>query len=198
MDQDFLLCNIRSSVPVNDADWEYISSLGIQRQFKKGQLISREGEVSRFTNFIEAGAIRVFYIDNDGKEHVVQLGIRGWWISDFASFINQQPGLFYVESLELTSVISFSYENIQDIFEKVPVFERFYRLLIQKAYSSFQYRMLQSLTMDAEQRYLQFRKRHADIDVQLSQKHIASYLGISAEFLSKIKKRIHQKTRSKT
>lgn len=89
MDAALLLTNIRSLVPVTDAEWQYISSFGIERKFKKGQLINREGDVNRFTNFIETGSAHVFYIDNDRHEHVVQPGICGWWVSDFGSFSNQ-------------------------------------------------------------------------------------------------------------
>lgn len=197
MDTGLLLSNIRSVVPITDKDWQFISSNITERSFKKGSFLNREGEVNRFTNFIETGSARVYFIDINGHEHVLQLGIRGWWISDFASFITQKKGLLYVEALEHTRVISFSYESIQSIYEQVPIFERYYRLLIQKAYASFQNRVLQSLSLDAEQRYAQFRESYPEIDTQLPQKHIASYLGMSAEFLSKIKKRLHEKNKVK-
>lgn len=193
MEENLLLSNIRSIVPIADSEWQFISSFIVERHFKKGTIFHREEEVNRFTNFIESGSVRVFYIDLNGHEHVVQLGIRGWWIGDFASFITQKKGLLNVEALEATQVHSFSYEAIQAIYQKVPLFERFYRLLIEKAYASLQNRMLQNLSLDAEQRYLQFRQSYPLMDAQLSQKHIASYLGMSAEFLSKIKKRLHQK-----
>lgn len=193
MSDHLLYNNITSLVPITDEEWHFISSRVTEQQLKKKVLISREGDISRFTNFIEKGSARVFYIDNNGHEHVIQLGIQGWWISDFASFSSQKPGRLYVETLEPTHLLSFSYENMQEIFKNVPSFESFYRILIQKAYSSFQQRMLQSLSGDAENRYLQFRECHPDMDLQISQKHIASYLGMSAEFLSKIKKRVLHK-----
>ena len=198
MEENLLLNNIRSFVQLSEQDWHWIISLGVEKTFRKGDYLSREGEICRFTHFIESGSGRVFYIDPAGIEHVVQLGIRGWWISDFAGFKNQAKGLLNVEALETTKVISFSYENFQIIYEKVPLFERFYRLLIQKAYASFQNRVLQNISMDAEQRYIEFRDKYPDMDASISQKHIASYLGMSAEFLSKIKKRLHAKRSTKT
>jgi CRP-like cAMP-binding protein len=149
--------------------------------------------VNRFTNFIESGSARVFYINSDGQEHVVQLGIRGWWVGDFPSFITQTKGMLYTEALEQTNILAFSYENLQTLYQKVPVFERFFRLLIQKAYASFQYRILHNMSMDAEQRYRIFSETYPLLDQKVSQKHIASYLGMSAEFLSKVKKRIYEK-----
>ena len=93
MEENLLLSNIRSIVPIADSEWQFISSFIVERHFKKGTIFHREGEVNRFTNFIESGSVRVFYIDLNGHEHVVQLGIRGWWIGDFASFITQKKGL---------------------------------------------------------------------------------------------------------
>lgn len=191
MEQDLLLSNIRTFVPISQDDWQFVISHAVKRTFRKGAFISREGEVNRYTNFIEEGSARVFYIDSKGAEHVIQLGVRGWWISDFASFITQKKGLLYTEALSPTTVISFSYENVQLIYEKIPVFERFYRLLIQNAYASFQHRVLHNLSMDAEQIYRSFSEAYPALDQQIPQKHVASYLGMSAEFLSKIKKRIH-------
>jgi CRP-like cAMP-binding protein len=187
-----LLQSIRSLVPVSDDQWQRIEAATQHRSFKKDEFISREGEINRFTNFIESGSLRVFHIDSDGQERVIQLGVRGWWASDFASFTNQQPGLLQVQALEQTELLSFSYPAVHQLFEELPVFERFYRLLIQRAYAAFQNRMLQNLSMDAEQRYLQFRQLYPELNDQIFQKHIASYLGMSAEFLSKIKKRVYE------
>jgi CRP-like cAMP-binding protein len=192
MHQDLLLDNIRQHVPITDEEFQVVMAFAVERKFGRGEFIQREGEVNRYTNFIQSGSARVYYIDGASNEHVLQLGIRGWWISDFASFITQKKGLLNVEALEPTLVTSFSFENFQAIYERIPVFERFYRLLIQKAYASFQNRVLHDLSMDAEQRYINFKTKHPEMDQQVSQKHVASYLGMSAEFLSKIKKRIHE------
>lgn len=197
MDYNLLLANIRNFVSITEEEWQFVCSLITERSFKRGQFITREGEINRYTNFIEKGSARVFYIDSNGHEHVIQLGIRGWWTGDFPSFIAQQKGLLYTEALEPTNIIAFTYDHLQSIYKEVPVFERYYRLLIQKAYASFQYRILQNLSMDAEQRYLAFSSRYPEMDQQISQKHLASYLGMSAEFLSKIKKRVHQKKKNR-
>ncbi len=197
MDYDLLLSNIRGFVPISDDDWQLIMAHANERHFKRGEFINKEGEVNRFTNFIVSGSARVFYIGSSGYEHVVMLGIRAWWVSDFASFITQQKGLLYTEALESTGVISFSYENFQLLYEKIPLFERFYRLLIQKAYASFQYRMIHTLSMDAEQRYVLFSEKYPEMVHQIPQKYIASYLGMTPEFLSMVKRRIYEKKKKK-
>ena len=193
MDRELLLMNIKNFVSITDEEWQIASSLITERTFRKGEFINKEGEVNRYTHFIESGSARVFYISTDGQEHVVQLGIRGWWTGDFPSFITQTKGLLYTEALEPTNILAFSYDHLQTLYAQVPAFERFFRLLIQKAYASFQYRILHNMSMDAEQRYRIFSETYPLLDQQISQKHIASYLGMSAEFLSKVKKRIHEK-----
>jgi CRP-like cAMP-binding protein len=198
MQKDLLIESFRRYVAISDEEAMFILSLTNERQFKKGQFISAEGEVNRYTNLIKKGSARVYYIDASGQEHVIQLGISGWWTGDFPSFITQKKGMLYAEALEPTTVTCISYNNLQILYEKVPALERAFRLLIQNAYAAFQYRILQSLSLDAEERYIAFSNAYPEMDAQISQKHIASYLGMSAEFLSKIKKRIIQKARKKS
>lgn len=197
MDKELLLANIKRYVQLSPADEVEILAHITSRHFKKGQFINSEGEINRYTNFITRGSARVYYIDHNGHEHVIQLGIKDWWIGDYSSFIEQQPGQLFCEALELSDMLSFSFESLQAVYERVPVMERFFRLLIQKAYAAFQHRVLQTLSMDAEQRYISFRNAYPQMDQQLSQKDIASYLGMSAEFLSKIKKRLVLKAQHK-
>jgi len=193
-----LLQHLKQYIQLTEAEEQIIIDHLIPRTFKRGEFLTKEGEINRYTNYIVSGATRVYYIDQAGQEHVIQLGMKNWWTSDFSSFITQTKGILYTEALEKTEVLSFSYEHLQEVYRQVPAMERFFRLLIQKAYAAFQRRVLESLSMDAEQRYLAFRDMYPDMDQHLSQKHIASYLGMSAEFLSKIKKRIVEKQRSKT
>ncbi len=193
MEHELLLKSFQNIGPLNEVQWQKACALITGRKFKKGAFINKEGEVNRFTNFITAGSMRVFYINSEGQQHVVQLGIRGWWVGDFPSFITQSKGMLYTEALEETDVLSISFDNLQTLYQQVPVFERLFRLLIQNAYASFQYRILQNMSMDAEQRYRVFSNTYPLLDQQISQKHIASYLGMSAEFLSKVKKRIYEK-----
>lgn len=188
--------NFSRYVEISDQDKTEIKSLASHLHFKKGDFINYYGEINKYTNFIIKGSVRVFYVDKDGAEHNIQLAISDWWISDFSSFIAQQPGRLYVEALENTESLSFSYENVQTLYRKIPKMERFFRILTEKAYASFQERVLTNLSLDAEQRYLQFRQNYPQKDLQISQKHIASYLGMSAEFLSKIKKRVMLKERN--
>lgn len=190
MNTDRLLSNFRQYIQLSSDEEQEILHYVTERSFKRGDFINVEGEVNRFTNFIVEGSARVYFINADGYEHVVQLGISHWWVGDFPSFITQTPATMFTKALEKTTTLSFSYDNLQILYDKVPKMERFFRLLIQRAYASFHKRTLQTLSMDAEQRYLAFATAYPDMDQQISAKHIASYIGISPEFLSTIKKRI--------
>lgn len=196
MPYELLLDQFRRYITLTVAEEQTAISLLTSRSFKRGQFITVEGEVNRYTNFITQGSARVYYVDLNGQEHVIQLGIKNWWVGDYPSFIEQQPGWLYTEALQATDTLSFSYENLQILYEKVPKMERFFRLITQKAYSAFQKRMLRNLSMDAESRYVTFQNAYPDLDLFIAQKHIASYLGMSAEFLSKIKKRVLLKKRN--
>lgn len=195
MPYELILENFRRHIALSPDEERILVSLLTPRAFKKGQFITSEGEINRYTNYITRGSARVYYLDRGGQEHVIQLGIKDWWIGDYPSFIMQQPGLLFTEALEPTEILALSYENQQKLYEQVPRTERFFRLLTQRAYAAFQQRMLQNLSMDAEKRYLSFREAYPELEQQIAQKHIASYLGMSAEFLSKIKKRIVRQQR---
>lgn len=197
MPQELLLENIRNFIQLTPEEEALVLDRTTVRQFKRGDFLNNEGEINRFTNFIIKGSARVYYIEPSGHEHVVQLGISKWWVGDFPSFITQTKATMYTQALEPTEVMAFSHENLQSLFNEVPKMERFFRLLIQRAYASFHRRVLESLGMDAEQRYLAFRNAYPEMDMQISQKHIASYLGMSPEFLSTLKRRIVEKERER-
>ena len=195
MSHQLLLDNFKNFINLTPEEEGLVLQHILERRFKRGDFLNSEGEVNRFTNFITKGSARVYYIEPNGHEHVVQLGISKWWVGDFPSFITQTKATMYTEALEATEVLSVSYDHLQLLYEKVPKMERFFRLLIQKAYAAFHRRVLESLGMDAEQRYIAFRNTYPEMDLQISQKHIASYLGMSPEFLSTLKKRIVEKER---
>lgn len=197
MNHQLLLDSFNNYVNLTKEEEEFVLQHTVERCFKKGDFLNIEGEINRYTNFIIKGSARVFYIEPNGHEHVVQLGIGKWWVGDFPSFIMQTKASMFTEALETTEVLSISYDQLQLVYESVPKMERFFRLLIQKAYASFHRRVLESLGMDAEQRYIAFRNTYPEMDLQISQKHIASYLGMTPEFLSLIKKRIVQKDRER-
>ena len=198
MTHDLLLSGIEKHVTLSESDKAYIRSIFTPRKYKKGQFLLHEGAVCRNQMFITTGIVITYLIDLEGHEHIIQLGIEGWWIGDFQSYVFQQPAMCNVQAIEDTEILEAPYEKIQKLYEVVPQFDRFHRILIQYAYVAFQQRMLQNLSMRAEDRYLAFRGKYPKLELRLPQKYIASYLGITPEFLSRIKKSLQQSESKKS
>jgi CRP-like cAMP-binding protein len=197
MKTDLILQSLEKFIPLSERDQQLIVSCLRERKVKKGQFLVHEGAVSRSTHFVNEGSVRTYFIDRSGQEHIVQFAIEGWWISDLNSFINQTPATFNVQAIEDSVILELPYESLEMLYEAVPKMERYFRILTQRAFVSFQQRVVQNLSMEAEERYLEFRQKYPRIELRIPQKLVASYLGISAEFLSKIKSRLrNQETQS--
>lgn len=197
MDYDLLFTSIQKHVALGDNDRAQLTKAFTARKVKKAQFLVHEGGVNKNQVFITKGSVITYFIDLNGHEHVIQFGIEGWWIGDFQSYVFQQPATCNVEALEDCEVLECSYENVQQLYETVPQFERYHRIITQNGYAAFQQRMLQNLSMSAEDRYLAFQKKYAKLELRFPQKVIASYLGMSPEFYSKLKKKISSEDKLK-
>ena len=157
------------------------------RVFLKGQFIVQQGDVCKHENFVISGCTKTFFIDSEGNEHIVMFAIENWWTADLGSFISQEPADYNVQCLEKTKVMQFSYDSLQQLYHDIPKIERFFRLIIQNAFVAAQKRIVSNFSLSAKERYLLFRKHYADIEQRVPQYLIASYLGITKQFLSKIR-----------
>ncbi len=160
------------------------------KQFKKGQFIIHEGAMVRKTHFIRKGAAIAYFIDSSGNEHLIQFAVEGWWISDIQSFVKGSPSLLNVQALEDTELYEFAYDDLNNLYKKIPAIESYFLAITRNAFASFQERVLHNLSLSAEERYKNFVLKYPKLELRFQQKWIASYLGMSAEFLSKIKKRL--------
>jgi CRP-like cAMP-binding protein len=162
------------------------------RSYLKGQYMVQQGDVCSFSAFVLKGCTKTFYLDDQGQEHVIMFSIEDWWTSDLASFITQTPSDFNVQCLENTEVVLFPHETHEKLLEDVPILERFFRKIVERALVASQKRVVRNLSMSARDRYLYFRKQYPLIEQRVPQYLIASYLGITKEFLSKIKSQLIQ------
>jgi CRP-like cAMP-binding protein len=190
MDHSLLIESLEKYIQLSEVDKTFLRNIFFRKQVRKGQFLLHEGVVAKHLLFVVKGGFITYFIDRNGHEHIIQLGIEGWWIGDLESYFFQQPANLNVRALEDSEILAASYEDIQKLYEQVNQFERYHRIITQRAYIAFQQRMLQNLSMSAEDRYLAFVKRYPKLELRLPQKIIASYLGITPEFLSKIKKRL--------
>ena len=173
-----------------------VSKALIQRNYIKGQYIVQEGDICRNQNYIITGKVRTFYLDKNGTEHIIAFGIENWWVGDLGSFITQSSADFNVQCLENTSVLQISKEQLEQLYLEVPKIERFFRLIIQSAYVSAQKRIVRNLSLSAKDRYLLFLAEYPDIVQRVPQYMIASYLGITKEFLSNLRSQISKLEKS--
>lgn len=192
MRSDLLISSLQQYIPLSDRDQQLIVACLRERKVKKGQFLVHEGAVSRCTNFVNEGSVRTYFIDLNGQEHIVQFAIEGWWISDLNSFILQVPATFNVQAIEDSVILELPFESLELLYEQIPKLERYFRIVTQRAFVAFQQRVVQNISMTAEDRYLAFQQKYPKIELRIPQRLVASYLGISAEFLSKIKKRLKE------
>jgi len=165
---------------------EYIT----HRKYLKGQYVIQQGDICRFESFVIKGCLKTFYVDNEGQEHVVLFAIENWWTADLGSFLTQKPADYNVQCIENTEVIQFSFDKLELLYQKIPKLERFFRIIIQKAFVASEKRIIRNFSLSAKERYIEFKNTYPQIEQRVPQYLIASYLGITKEFLSKIRGQI--------
>lgn len=185
-----LNASVQALSPISAEAYASWLSIAQRMRFKKGQLLMAPGSVFRRTYYLLEGAAIAFALDQEGNEHIIQFAIEGWWISDLGAFLTGRPALLQVEAVEDCEVLCFQEEELEKQFKLHPELQTYYLKLTQRAFLSFQERTLDNLSLDAETRYQKFVAKYPGLELRLAQKYVASYLGMSAEFLSKIKKRL--------
>jgi CRP-like cAMP-binding protein len=185
-----LLDYINRVVDLTEEEERTLTSLISSRKLLKGQYFLQQGDVCKYSGFVISGCTKTFYVDDEGQEHVVMFSVEDWWTSDMGSYITQKPADFNVQCLENTELIQFSYENQQQMMQEIPKLERFFRIIVQRALVASQKRIVRSMSMSAKDRYLFFRNEYPKMEQRIPQYLIASYLGITKEFLSKIKSQL--------
>lgn len=168
---------------------ELFSSFLKITKVRKRQFIVQPGFVCRHKSYVLKGAFRGYLVDPEGKEHTLAFAIEDWWISDYSSLIYQEPATLFVEALEDSVLIQIDYEDQQTMLQQIPALEKFERIITQRSLAFHQKRLLSNLTKTAEQRYDEFMQNYAEISRRVPQYALASYLGFSTEYLSKIRNR---------
>lgn len=180
--------NISRIITLTEAEQQRFSSILESKKVNKKQLIHSEGEICNHINFVVKGCFRLYNTDEKGVEHVVQFASEDWWIGDVASFITQSPGVFNIESLESSEILRVSKSNIDKLYIDIQKFERYFRILAENTYIGYQKRTYYNIGSSAADRYLYFKKAYPGFIKRVPQSQVASYLGVTPEFLSKLKK----------
>ena len=190
---DLLKKNIKSRVPLTDEEFNICAKFFIHKKYKKHQFMLNEGDVCNYIGFVASGCLREYKIDNKGSEHIIQFAIEDWWISDLNSFLSGLPSTLNIDALQDSDVLLLEKSAREELLEGCPKMERFFRLLLEVNHTASYQRVIDSLESSAEDRYLKFIKTYPKIFEQVPQNQIASYLGITPQSLSRIRKELTQK-----
>ncbi|QPH37789.1 Crp/Fnr family transcriptional regulator [Pedobacter endophyticus] len=179
--------HISKFVDLSDDERETLGSLLKSFSFKKKAFLLEHGEICRANYFVVKGCLRLYFIDIKGAEQTTQFAIENWWISDLTSFMFQKPSAFFIQAAEATEVIAIDHRHHDEIFNKIPKLERYFRLILQKTHQASQMRIKFLYSQTAEERYFHFNKLFPGFVQRVPQYMLASYLGFTPEFLSKIR-----------
>lgn len=185
-----ILSNVGKHIQLSDDERSFFVSVLKYREISRKDFLLKEGEVAKNIYFIHSGALKAYYLDTQSDENIIMLAIDDWWITDMYSFAMGKPAMQYIAAIEDCKLFQLSKSDFDKLLIKVPVFERFFRILMQNAYIREQLRVIQNLSLPAEERYLNFLKKYPHLVQRVTQKQIASYIGVSPEFLSAMRKRL--------
>jgi CRP-like cAMP-binding protein len=189
-----LLQNIgEKGIRLSEADEAVIRSVFTYKKFRKHHYLLQQGDVARHETFIVKGLTRTYEVDNDGQEHVLFFGPEQWWVGDLYSFLSGQPSGCNVECLEPTEVLQVSRANLELLYEKVPQMNLYFRLLLQNAFIAVTQRLSSTLSKPAAERYREFLERYPHIGARIPNHQIASFLGITPQSLSRLRRAAVQK-----
>ena len=185
---NILLNNIQKIVALTQSEQELLLSHFEERSLKKKEFLLREGEVSKGTAFVIEGLLRAYSMDKNGFEHIIQFAPAGWWTNDMYSYKTGKPARLFISALENTDYMCITRNNLEELFIKIPKLERFFRILAENSLISHQNRLVNFLSFPAVERYKSFCEQYPSLVGWLPQKQIASYIGVTPEFLSKMLK----------
>lgn len=179
----------------NDFSKEELITLGTHLKkidLKKGDILLRNGQTVLHTHYVYSGCLRTFFIDDSGKDHTLQFAIKDWWISDYTAFFSADKATMNIECIQDTTLFRLSRKDMQQLYINIPKFETFFRKKLENRMVAFHKRTISNLSLTAKQQYLSFIKTYPKIEQLVKNYHIASYLGMTTQTLSKIRKEIVQ------
>lgn len=182
-----LITHISKYIPLNDSEGETVLSYFDHQIIKKKTHLLHEGETCDKQYFILKGCLRLYIINNKGNEQTIQFGIENWWATDYISFQEQNPSHFYIQAIENLEVLSIDKKSIDELLARIPKLERYFRLILQRAFGAAQIRIKYLFTMTAEERYHNLNNSFPEFVQRVPQYMLASYLDFSPEFMSRIR-----------
>jgi len=182
--------HIEEKVHLNEKDKGLVMNFFKSKKLRKRQYLLQEGDMCKYISFVAQGLMKSYTVDEKGNEHINLFAWEGWWISDFASFIFGNEAKLNIDTIEDTTLLLLSRENYEKMLKDVPVMDRYFRILYQNSLATKDSRLISANTHNAGEKYAMFLDSYPSISQRLPQNLIASYLGLSPETISRIKRRL--------
>jgi CRP-like cAMP-binding protein len=190
---DLLHAHIERRIHLSSKEYTFLSQFFTPRRIRKHQFFLQEGDICKRMAFVQNGCLREYTVDHKGEEHIIQFAIEDWWISDLTSYLSGLPSTQNIDAVQDTDVLILERQARDKLLDAVPAMERFFRLLLESNYVATRRRINYSLTASADERYLAFIMTYPQLVEQIPQQYIASYLGITPQSLSRIRRELSKK-----
>ena len=187
-----IIDNISRFIDLTELEKQKYISLLTEIKVNKKTYLMQAGDVTKYEYFITKGCLKVYTLDVDGAPHISMFAVEDYWTGDIASFITKQPSRYFIRATEDSELLGISRANYDLLFQEIPKFERFYRMLYQRSLISYIRRSNHGISLTAEERYIEFKKKYPNIVNRITQKDLAGYIGITPEFMSKIISKINR------
>jgi CRP-like cAMP-binding protein len=176
------------STPINDDEFELVQKAFLPKKLRKKQYLVQEGDVCKYMAFICKGAMRFYSVDDKGIEHIIRFGIENWWITDRESFLSKEPSVYNVDAVEDCELLVVTKQDLDELNRQSSSFAELSKILEQRTFVAAQKRIHAAISRSAEERYNELQKINPSFIQRFPQNMIASYLGVSPETLSRIRK----------
>jgi len=187
-----IIDNVGRFIDLTELEKQKYISLLAEVKVKKKTFLMQAGEITKYEYFITKGCLKVYTLDEDGVPHISMFAVEDYWTGDMASFITKEPSRYFIKATGDSELLGISRANYELLFKEIPKFERFYRILYQKSLISYIRRSNHGISLTAEERYIEFKKKYPNIVNRITQKDLAAYIGITPEFMSKIISKVNR------
>jgi len=187
---EVLFSKVEEKISLNEAEKEICKSLFTPKKIRKRQYILQQDDICKNLIFVEKGLLRSYSVDEKGNEHILQFAPEGWWIADIFSFFTGENSAYTIDAIEDSELLLITNPALEQLYERVPKFERYFRILTQNNMVAMQKRLTSELSSSAEEKYLKLISAYPNIVARVPQHMIASFLGLTPETLSRIRKKI--------
>jgi CRP-like cAMP-binding protein len=187
-----ILNNVSRFIDLTELEKQKYLSLLTKINIKKKDFLMQAGDITSYEYFVTKGCLKVYTLDDDGVSHISMFAVEDYWTGDMASFMTKEPTRYFIKATENSEILGISRANYDLLFQEIPKFEKFYRILYQKSLMSYIQRSNHGISLSAEERYIEFRKKYPKIVNRVTQKDLAGYIGITPEFMSKIISKVNR------